>query len=113
MRTKAIANTRLLLPFVSILLFSFAASAQPAACSLKFDQLKPSADLYGLHLGMTTDEVRTALPLIQFGRPDRLGVMRTSFNPHFDQRVDKAAFPDVRTISLDFLDGKLATIWIG
>jgi len=69
--------------------------------------------LYGLHLGMTTEEVKRALPLVQFGSADRLGVMRTSFNPHFDPRVEKTAFPDMRTISLDFLDGKLATIWIG
>jgi hypothetical protein len=39
--------------------------------------------------------------------------MRTSFNPHFDPRVEKTAFPDVRTISLDFLDRKLVTVWIG
>jgi len=39
--------------------------------------------------------------------------MKTSFNPHFDPRVDKTAFPDVRTISLDFLDDKLITLWIG
>jgi hypothetical protein len=62
---------------------------------------------------MTTDEVKQVLPLAQFGRADRLGVMRTSFNPHFDERVKDTEFPDVRTISLDFLDGKLATVWIG
>lgn len=62
---------------------------------------------------MTTEEVKKALPLIEFGRPDRLGVMRTSFNPHFDPRVEKTEFPDVRTISLEFLDNKLAMIWIG
>ena len=69
--------------------------------------------MYGLHIGMTTDEVKKALPLVQFGRRDRLGVMRTSFNPHFDTRVKDTEFPDVRTISLDFLDDKLATVWIG
>jgi len=62
---------------------------------------------------MTQEDVKQALPLVQFGRTDAVGVMRTSFNPHFDPRVDAAAFPDVRTISLDFLDGKLATLWIG
>jgi hypothetical protein len=51
--------------------------------------------------------------LVALGRADRLGVMRTSFNPHFDSRVAKEAFPDVRTISLDFLDSKLVTVWIG
>jgi len=53
------------------------------------------------------------LPLVQFGRADPFGVMKTTFNPHFDPRVEKTAFPDVRTISLDFLDGKLVTLWVG
>jgi len=96
-----------------VLCACFTAESQPATCSAKADQLKPAADLYGLHLGMTTEEVKKTLPLAQFGRADRLGVMRTSFNPHYDPRVEKTAFPDVRTISMDFLDGKLATVWIG
>ncbi|HYW74140.1 MAG TPA: hypothetical protein VE961_24160 [Pyrinomonadaceae bacterium] len=113
MPTRTSANTKLLFSIISIVLCSLAAKAQPSACQLKAEQLKPAAELYGLHLGMSREEVKTALPLVQFGRADRLGVMRTSFNPHFDPRVDQTAFPDVRTISLDFLDDKLATIWIG
>ncbi len=66
-----------------------------------------------MRLGMSQEDVKKALPLLTFGRADQLGLMRTSFNPHYDPRVDNAAFPDVRTISLDFLDGRLATLWIG
>ena len=62
---------------------------------------------------MTEEEAKKALPLAAFGRADTLGLMKTSFNPHYDPRVDNQAFPDVRTISLDFLDGRLATLWIG
>ena len=114
MQLRLVANTKLLLPLISIILCSsFVAKSQAPACSLKVNELKPVEDFYGLHLGMTSAEVKKALPLVQFGRADRLGVMRTSFNPHFDQRVEKTAFPDVRTISLDFLDDKLATVWIG
>ena len=113
MRPGVIANIRLLLSLGSIIVCALAAQAQSPTCSLKVEQLKPSADLYALHLGMTKDEVKAALPLVQFGHADRLGVMRTSFNPHFDQRVEKTAFPEVRTISLEFLDGKLVTVWIG
>ena len=114
MRPRLIANIRLLLSLVSIVLCAcLVAKPQTPACTLKASDLKPAEDFYGLHLGMTVEEVQKALPLVQFGRADRLGVMKTSFNPHFDQRVDQAAFPDVRTISLDFLDGKLATVWIG
>jgi len=39
--------------------------------------------------------------------------MKTSINPSFDPHFDQAAFAGVRTISLDFLDGRLVTLWIG
>ena len=89
------------------------ANAQSTSCPLEPDQLANAPELFGVRLGMTPPEVKTLLPLVQFGRPDPFGVMKTSFNPHFDSRVDKTAFPDVRTISLEFLDGKLVTLWIG
>jgi hypothetical protein len=87
--------------------------AQPASCSLKLDQLGQPPEFFSIRLGMSQDEVKKALPLAVLGRADALGLMRTSFNPHHDPRVDNQAFPDVRTISLDFLDGRLATLWIG
>lgn len=113
MRKLVVANIKSLLVVSLILSATGAALSQSPTCALKPGQLKPAADLYGLHLGMTSEEVKKTLPLVEFGRADRLGVMRTSFNPHFDPRVAKDAFPDVRTISLDFLDDKLATVWIG
>jgi hypothetical protein len=114
MHKTAIASIKFILTVVSIILCAFiVARPQSPTCSLKASDLKSAADLYTLHLGMTMEEVKKALPLIQFGRADRIGVMRTSFNPHFDPRVENAAFPDVRTISLDFLDSRLATVWIG
>ncbi|MFN2578689.1 MAG: hypothetical protein ABR607_13480 [Pyrinomonadaceae bacterium] len=88
-------------------------TAQSPNCSLKPDQLANAPELFGVRLGMTPAEVKTRLPLVQFGGADPFGVMKTSFNPHFDSRIDNTAFPDVRTISLDFLDGKLVTLWIG
>jgi|ERR1041385_8050556 hypothetical protein len=114
MPTRLIATTKFLCLLGAIILFTCpVAKPQTPACTLKAGDLKPAEDFYGLRLGMTTEEVKKALPLIELGRADRLGVRRTSFNPHFDSRVDKTAFPDVRTISLDFLDDKLATVWIG
>ena len=62
---------------------------------------------------MTYEQVKERLPLVQFGRADEIGVVKTTFNPHFDPRVDSKAFEAVRSISLDFLDGKLVTLWIG
>jgi len=101
----------------AIVLFTLSAcgylKAQPSNCSVKLDQLGQPRELFSLRLGMNQEEVKKALPLLAFGRADALGLMRTSFNPHYDPRVDNQAFPDVRTISLDFLDGRLATLWIG
>src|SRR5215467_5857786 len=101
----------------AILLFTLCAcgylKAQAPSCSVKLDQLGQPSELFSLRLGMSQEEVKKALPLLAFGRADALGLMRTSFNPHYDPRVDNQAFPDVRTISLDFLDGRLVTLWNG
>ena len=114
MRRQLILNIRMLLSLlVAMFCTCVVANAQSTSCPLKPDQLANAPELFGVRLGMTPPEVKTLLPLVQFGRPDPFGVMKTSFNPHFDSRVDKTAFPDVRTISLEFLDGKLVTLWIG
>jgi hypothetical protein len=90
-----------------------AASAQQQTCSLKIDQLTDSVELRGFRLGMTYDQVKARVPQVQFGHADQFGVAKTSINPYFDPRIDRVAFADVRTISLDFLDGRLVTLWIG
>jgi hypothetical protein len=88
-------------------------SAQQSACSAKIDQLPDAPELRGFHLGMTYDQVKARVPPIQFGRADQFGVAKTSINPSFGPQFEKTSFADVRTISLDFLDGKLVTLWIG
>jgi hypothetical protein len=90
-----------------------AAKAQPATCSLKPDQLKEAPELFGFHLGMTLDQVKARSALIQFGPADNFGIIKTSISPHYEPRFDKTVFSDARTISFDFLDGKLVTLWIG
>jgi len=95
------------------LLIAANVSAQQSTCSLKIDQLPDAAELRGFHLGMTYDQVKARVPPIQFGRADQFGVAKTSINPSFGPQFDKASFADVRTISLDFLDGKLVSLWIG
>jgi hypothetical protein len=62
---------------------------------------------------MTFDQAKARVPQIQQARPDEFGVARISINPYFDPSFDKAKFADVRTISLDFLDGRLVSLWIG
>jgi len=88
-------------------------SARAQACNLKIDQLAQAPELLGFRLGMTFADARTRVPQIQFGRADDFGVTKTSVNPNHDPQFDQSSFPDVRTISFDFLDGKLTTLWIG
>jgi hypothetical protein len=87
--------------------------AQTPLCATKIDQLPNVAELRGFHLGMTYEQVKTRVPQIQFGPADQFGVNKTSINPGFDRSFDQASFADVRTISLDFLDGRLVNLWIG
>lgn len=96
-----------------ILLGSTVAPAQQSTCSLKIDVLPDSAELRGFRLGMTYDQVKALIPQVRFGPADAFGVAKTSINPYFDPTIDKIAFADMRTISLDFLDGRLVTLWIG
>jgi hypothetical protein len=95
------------------LLGAAATPAQQQGCSLKLDQLPNASELRGFHPGMSYDQVKARVPQVQFGRADQFGVAKTSINPAFDSRFDKASFAGVRTVSLDFLDGRLVTLWIG
>ena len=87
--------------------------AQTSPCTLKIDQLPNAAELRGFHLGMTYEQVKARVAQIQFGEADQFGVAKTSINPSYDRSFDQASFADVRTISLDFLDGRLVDLWIG
>jgi hypothetical protein len=95
------------------LLFVARGAAQERACTTKLADLKAAAELRGFHLGMTTEEVKVRVPQVAFGRKDDLGVSKTSISPDFDPRIDKTNFADVRTVSFDFLDGRLMTLWVG
>src|SRR5262245_9651242 len=95
---------------LAVLCLCATSTAQQATCSLKIDQLKQAPELFGFQLGMTPDQVKARSTLIQLGHPDEFGVIKTSISPHYDPRADRAAFPEVRTISLDLLDGKLVTL---
>jgi hypothetical protein len=97
-----------------ILLFcAIGALGQEAQCSLKLVDLPASAELMGFRLGMTRDQVKARVPQVVFGRTDQFAVSKTSINPDFDRRIDKASFPGVRTVSLDFLDDRLTSLWFG
>ena len=114
MLVKPISNTKRTLWLLLVALtIASTASAQQSNCSLKIDQLPDAPELRAFHLGMTYDQVKTRVPPIRFGRADKFGLSKTSINPAFDSHFDQASFADVRTISLDFLDGRLVTLWIG
>jgi len=82
-------------------------------CNLKFDQLTQAPELFGFHLGMTLEQVTVRVPQVRFPMADQLGVAKTTINPGFDSSFDQASFAGARTVSMDFLDGKLTTLWIG
>jgi hypothetical protein len=90
-----------------------AASAQPGTCTLKIDQLPASVELRGFRVGMTFDQAKAHVPQITRARRDEFGVAKISINPFYDPSFDKTVFADVRTISLDFLDDRLVSLWIG
>lgn len=104
---------RLWVAFVVVLAIADVAIGQQAPCLAKLASLPQVAELRGFHLGMTPEQVKARVPQVAFGRTDDLGVSRTSINPGFDPRMDKVSFADVRTVSLDFLDGRVAQLWIG
>jgi hypothetical protein len=96
-----------------LLVLCWPSSVPAQQCKLKIDQLGTAAELRGFRLWMTFDEIKARVPQVRFGAPDEFGVTKTSINPGYDPSFDQASFADVRTISFDFLDGKLTTLWIG
>jgi hypothetical protein len=87
--------------------------AQDHPCTAKLASLPQVPELRGFHLGMTPEQVKARVPQVLFGRSDELGVSKASINPGFDPRMDAVLFADVRTVSFDFLDGRLIRLWIG
>ena len=98
---------------VIVFLFPLFVAAQTAACKISLSSLPAAPELKGFHLGMTMEQAKAHFPQIVFGPTDPLGSSKTTINPGFDARADKSKFQDVRSISLDFLDGRVVSIWIG
>ena len=62
---------------------------------------------------MTREQIKAHVPQTVFGRTDHFGVAKTTINPYFDEKIDKTKFEGVRSISLDLLDERLTSLWIG
>jgi hypothetical protein len=101
------------IPLVLTLLAANVAIGQTGPCNLKLADLPQPPELMGFKLGMTMDQVKTRVPQVVFGRTDDLGTSKTTINPDFDAKIDKASFQGVRSVSLDFLDSRLRSLWLG
>src|SRR5215217_8850374 len=99
--------------FLFPLLILLLAQAAPAQCTKKAAELPAAPELSGFRLGMTKEQVKARVPQTVFGRTDPFGVSKTTINPYFDPTIDKSKFEGVRSISLDLLDERLTSIWIG
>jgi len=96
------------------LLFLFTvAPIEAQQCTQKIADLPAAPELYGFRLGMSKEDVKTRVPQAVFGRSDDFGVLKTTINPYFDPKIDKTKFASVRSVSLDFLDDRLTSLWIG
>jgi len=104
---------KIYLAFFLVLALTGLATAQQQPCTAKLADLPQAPELRGFHLGMTPEQVKARVPQVVFQRPDDLGLAKTSINPGFDPKIDKVSFSDVRTVSLDFLDGRVTQLWIG
>jgi hypothetical protein len=96
-----------------VFMFPLAVAAQNVPCKVSISSLPPAPELKGFHLGMTMEQAKAHVPQIVFGPTDLFGTSKTTINPGFDPRADKSKYQDVRSISLDFLDGRLVSLWIG
>ena len=101
------------LAFIILLLGSLPTSGQNGPCAVKLADLPPAAELMGFRLSMTMDQVKVRVPRVVFGPTDKLGVSKTTINPDFDSKIDKSTFVGLRSISLDFLDGRVSSLWLG
>ena len=97
---------------LAALLLGIATTAD-AQCTKKIAEIPAAPELLGFRLGMTKEEIKAHIPQTAFGRTDDFGVSKTTINPHFDEKIDKTKFEGVRSISLDLLDQKLTSLWIG
>ena len=95
------------------LLLLFLAQSAPAQCTKKMSDLPAAPELLGFRPGMTKDQVKARVPQTVFGKADPFGVVKTTINPYFDPTIDKTKFEGVRSISLDILDDRLTSLWIG
>lgn len=103
-------------PCYAVLIFALilaTAASASAQCTKKIAEIPAAPELLGFRLGMTKEEIKAHVAQTEFGKTDDFGVSKTTINPYFDPKIDKTKFEGVRSISLDLLDQKLTSLWIG
>ncbi len=101
------------LALLLILLCAVNVFAQDTKCTLKLSEVPDAPELFGFRMGMTNAQVKARVPQVAFGPADDFGVSKTTINPDFDPKIDKTSFNGIRSVSLDFLDGRLTSLWLG
>ena len=101
------------LTFLAAFLVLLTGVTAAAQCTKKIAEIPAAPELLGFHLGMTKDQIKGHVPQTKFGHTDNFGVSKTTINPFFDPTIDKTKFEGVRSISLDILDDRLTSLWIG
>jgi hypothetical protein len=90
-----------------------AAYSQESKCSLKLAELPTIPELRGFRVGMTIEQVKARLPKAQVRPADEFGFTSLNIFPDYEAGIDKTTFEGVRTISLEFLDNHVSSLWIG
>jgi hypothetical protein len=96
-----------------VFLCAIPASAQVTKCTLKIVDLPNAPELLGFRMGMTHEQVKARVPRVQFGKANEFGVSKASISPDYDPQMDKTGLTGVRTVSFDFLDDRLTSLWLG
>jgi hypothetical protein len=104
---------KLAFTFALIFICTCAAIGQESKCTLKLAELPATSELRGFRVGMTVEQVKARLPKLQVSPADEFGVSSFNIFPDYESGIDKTAFEGVRSISLDVLDGRVFSLWIG
>jgi hypothetical protein len=99
--------------FALVLACACAASAQETKCTMKLTDLPSIPELRGFRPGMTIEQVKARLPKAQIRPADAFGFTSLNIFPEYEPGINKASFEGVRTVSLEFLDGRISLLWIG
>jgi len=87
--------------------------AQDNQCALKLADLPEAPELFGFRMGMTTLQVKARVPQTTFGKVNGFGMSKTSISPDFNPQMDKTTLAGIRTLSFDFLDDRVSSLWFG